>query len=40
MTVTSADNLESSTKFSIFSAVPDNQRHVPGGRRGAGDYFL
>ncbi|KAK4140060.1 Metallo-dependent phosphatase-like protein [Dichotomopilus funicola] len=40
MTVTSADNLESSTKFSIFSAVPDNQRHIPGGRRGAGDYFL
>ncbi len=30
----------SSTKFSIFSAVPDDQRHIPGGRRGAGDYFL
>jgi len=28
------------TKFSIFSAVPDDQRHIPGGRRGAGDYFL
>jgi serine/threonine-protein phosphatase PP1-1 len=30
----------SDTKFSIFSAVPDDQRHIPGGRRGAGDYFL
>ncbi|AEO61420.1 hypothetical protein MYCTH_2311558 [Thermothelomyces thermophilus ATCC 42464] len=40
MTVTSSDCLESSTKFSIFSAVPDDQRHIPGGRRGAGDYFL
>ncbi|KAK1834635.1 Metallo-dependent phosphatase-like protein [Podospora conica] len=28
------------TKFSIFSAVPDEQRHVPAGRRGPGDYFL
>jgi len=28
------------TKFSIFSAVPDDQRHTPGNRRGAGDYFL
>ncbi|KAK4453737.1 Serine/threonine-protein phosphatase SIT4 [Podospora aff. communis PSN243] len=28
------------TKFSIFSAVPDDQRHVPTGRRGPGDYFL
>ncbi|KAK4133092.1 putative cell shape control protein phosphatase ppe1, partial [Trichocladium antarcticum] len=28
------------TKFSIFSAVPDDQRHIPGGRRGPGDYFL
>ncbi|KAL2128783.1 hypothetical protein VTI74DRAFT_8673 [Chaetomium olivicolor] len=28
------------TRFSIFSAVPDDQRHIPGGRRGAGDYFL
>lgn len=28
------------TKFSIFSAVPDDQRHVPAGRRGPGDYFL
>ncbi|AEO71117.1 4dabef3c-9571-48c9-8a34-f1d90c0999c6 [Thermothielavioides terrestris] len=28
------------TKFAIFSAVPDDQRHIPGGRRGAGDYFL
>lgn len=31
-------NLE--TKFSIFSAVPDDQRHVPAGRRGPSDYFL
>jgi serine/threonine-protein phosphatase PP1-1 len=29
-----------STKFSIFQAVPDDQRHVPAGRRGPGDYFL
>ncbi|KAK3304038.1 Metallo-dependent phosphatase-like protein [Chaetomium strumarium] len=36
MTVDSCLN----TKFSIFSAVPDDQRHIPGGRRGAGDYFL
>ncbi|KAK3941691.1 Metallo-dependent phosphatase-like protein [Diplogelasinospora grovesii] len=28
------------TKFSIFQAVPDDQRHVPAGRRGPGDYFL
>lgn len=28
------------TKFSIFSAVPDDQRHVPAGRRGPSDYFL
>jgi serine/threonine-protein phosphatase PP1-1 len=27
-------------KFSIFSAVPDDQRHMPGNRRGPGDYFL
>ncbi|KJZ80459.1 Serine phosphatase ppe1 [Hirsutella minnesotensis 3608] len=27
-------------KFSIFSAVPDDQRHVPASRRGPGDYFL
>ncbi|ATY59225.1 serine/threonine-protein phosphatase ppe1 [Cordyceps militaris CM01] len=27
-------------KFSIFSAVPDDQRHVPAGRRGPSDYFL
>ncbi|KAK4042033.1 Metallo-dependent phosphatase-like protein [Parachaetomium inaequale] len=41
MTVASADgNLDASTRFSIFSAVPDDQRHIPGGRRGAGDYFL
>ncbi|RYO91389.1 hypothetical protein DL766_002173 [Monosporascus sp. MC13-8B] len=26
--------------FSIFSAVPDDMRHVPAGRRGPGDYFL
>lgn len=26
--------------FSIFTAVPDDQRAVPAGRRGAGDYFL
>ncbi|KAL8380911.1 hypothetical protein RB595_005280 [Gaeumannomyces hyphopodioides] len=31
---------ELNTKFSIFSAVPDDQRHVPAGRRGPGDYFL
>ncbi|PQE28828.1 phosphatase 2A protein [Rutstroemia sp. NJR-2017a BBW] len=29
-----------SPKFSIFSAVPEDQRAVPAGRRGAGDYFL
>ncbi|KAF9877607.1 protein phosphatase 2a [Colletotrichum karsti] len=29
-----------SPKFSIFSAVPDDQRHVPANRRGPGDYFL
>ncbi|KAB5582609.1 Metallo-dependent phosphatase-like protein [Coniochaeta sp. 2T2.1] len=28
------------TQFKIFSAVPDDQRHVPAGRRGPGDYFL
>ncbi|KAM7202807.1 Metallo-dependent phosphatase-like protein [Naviculisporaceae sp. PSN 640] len=28
------------SKFSIFSAVPDDQRHVPQGRRGPSDYFL
>ncbi|GAB1313562.1 sporulation-induced protein [Madurella fahalii] len=28
------------TKFSIFSAVPDDQRQIPGNRRGPGDYFL
>ncbi|KAK3371510.1 Metallo-dependent phosphatase-like protein [Lasiosphaeria ovina] len=28
------------TKFSIFSAVPEDQRHVPANRRGPGDYFL
>ncbi|CZS96311.1 hypothetical protein WAI453_009874 [Rhynchosporium graminicola] len=27
-------------KFSIFSAVPEDQRAVPPGRRGAGEYFL
>ncbi|XDG03510.1 hypothetical protein ABKA04_003125 [Annulohypoxylon sp. FPYF3050] len=27
-------------KFSIFSAVPDDLRHVPAGRRGPSDYFL
>ncbi|KAL3959923.1 hypothetical protein ACCO45_005040 [Purpureocillium lilacinum] len=27
-------------KFSIFSAVPDDQRHVPASRRGPSDYFL
>ncbi|PHH79127.1 hypothetical protein CDD80_5593 [Ophiocordyceps camponoti-rufipedis] len=27
-------------KFSIFSAVPDDQRHIPANRRGPGDYFL
>ncbi|KAK3392421.1 Metallo-dependent phosphatase-like protein [Sordaria brevicollis] len=31
---------EQNTKFSIFSAVPDDQRHIPAGRRGLGDYFL
>ncbi|KAK2071879.1 hypothetical protein P8C59_006268 [Phyllachora maydis] len=28
------------TRFSIFSAVSDELRHVPPGRRGPGDYFL
>ncbi|KAK0706673.1 calcineurin-like phosphoesterase [Lasiosphaeria miniovina] len=28
------------TKFSIFAAVPEDQRHVPANRRGPGDYFL
>ncbi|RDA94115.1 hypothetical protein CP533_6607 [Ophiocordyceps camponoti-saundersi (nom. inval.)] len=27
-------------RFSIFSAVPDEQRHIPANRRGPGDYFL
>ncbi|KAM7204763.1 Serine/threonine-protein phosphatase SIT4 [Rhypophila sp. PSN 637] len=27
-------------KFSIFTAVPDDQRHVPQNRRGPSDYFL
>ncbi|KAL3421557.1 Serine/threonine-protein phosphatase SIT4 [Phlyctema vagabunda] len=27
-------------KFTIFSAVPEDQRAVPAGRRGAGEYFL
>ncbi|KAI1799170.1 Metallo-dependent phosphatase [Daldinia bambusicola] len=27
-------------KFSIFSAVPDDMRHTPAGRRGPSDYFL
>ncbi|KAL2024072.1 hypothetical protein VTK56DRAFT_9852 [Thermocarpiscus australiensis] len=36
MTVDSNHN----TKFSIFSAVPDEHRHIPGGRRAPGDYFL
>ena len=27
-------------RFSIFSAVPDEQRHVPASRRGPSDYFL
>ncbi|KAL5611972.1 hypothetical protein BROUX41_000462 [Berkeleyomyces rouxiae] len=27
-------------KFKIFSAVPDDQRHVPANRRGPSDYFL
>ncbi|RDW66043.1 serine phosphatase 6 [Coleophoma crateriformis] len=27
-------------KFTIFSAVPEDQRAVPPGRRGAGEYFL
>ncbi|KAH8816445.1 Metallo-dependent phosphatase-like protein [Xylogone sp. PMI_703] len=27
-------------KFNIFQAVPEDQRAVPAGRRGAGDYFL
>lgn len=31
---------QQNAKFSIFSAVPDDQRHVPAGRRGPGDYFL
>lgn len=29
-----------SPKFSIFSAVPDDQRHLPASRRGPSDYFL
>lgn len=29
-----------SPKFSIFSAIADDQRHVPMSRRGASDYFL
>jgi serine/threonine-protein phosphatase PP1-1 len=29
-----------SPKFSIFSAVPDDQRHLPANRRGPSDYFL
>ena len=38
---TTADSrLDASTRFSISSAVPDDQRPIPGGRRGAGDYFL
>ncbi|KAK3387585.1 Metallo-dependent phosphatase-like protein [Podospora didyma] len=28
------------TEFHIFSAVPDDQRHIPANRRGPGDYFL
>lgn len=28
------------SKFSIFSAVSDENRHVPGNRRGPSDYFL
>jgi len=31
------DNLK--TKFQIFQAVPDNQRHVPAGRR-TNEYFI
>jgi serine/threonine-protein phosphatase PP1-1 len=27
-------------KFSIFSAVPEDQRAVPAGRGTRGDYFL
>ncbi|CAH0059407.1 unnamed protein product [Clonostachys solani] len=27
-------------RFSIFSAVPDDQRHLPANRRGPSDYFL
>ncbi|KAM0284514.1 hypothetical protein ACHAQH_001880 [Verticillium albo-atrum] len=33
-------NKDMNPKFSIFSAVPDEQRHVPANRRGPGDYFL
>lgn len=33
-----AEDLE--PKFSIFSAVPEDQRSVPVNRRGAGEYFL
>ncbi|KAK4154467.1 Metallo-dependent phosphatase-like protein [Chaetomidium leptoderma] len=40
MTVDPSLDSSNATKFSIFSAVPDDQRHIPGGRRGAGDYFL
>jgi serine/threonine-protein phosphatase PP1-1 len=40
MTVSGTGSGKLDTKFSIFSAVPDDQRHIPGGRRGAGDYFL
>jgi len=29
-----------SPRFSIFSAVPDDQRHLPASRRGPSDYFL
>jgi serine/threonine-protein phosphatase PP1-1 len=37
--IMSVDN-DLSPKFSIFSAVPDDQRHVPASRRGPSDYFL
>ncbi|KOS22022.1 Serine/threonine-protein phosphatase SIT4 [Escovopsis weberi] len=33
-------NKDLNPKFSIFSAVPDEQRHVPASRRSPGDYFL
>jgi serine/threonine-protein phosphatase PP1-1 len=33
-------NEDLNPKFSIFSAVPEDQRAVPAGRRGAGEYFL